>query len=339
MPRGDSIIAFSGDLGAPRDSAPRHAQQPTPRQVISWLPPDATPGQRDSAIQRHIKPSPIHWSDQPDTLHLPGHGKGKSFRDAALPKYYKESFFSDDSLFHPELPGGRLGVAGDPIPYNIAGDNFITSLLLGCFVLAMFAFAKLRRLINWQVKNFFYAPRQRDAGLVETATEVWFQLFLILQTCLLGAVNYFFYNNSNVGDTFTIGHYEVIGIYTGVIAVYMALKAGAYWFCDRVFFDKVSSRRWMKAFAFIAGAEGVFFFPIVMLQSYFGLDPKNATTCVTVVVILFKLLSIYRSYLIFMYRKGVFLQIILYFCALEIMPLLALFGVLALMNGYLIINI
>ena len=43
----------------------------TPKEVLSWLPADATPAQQDSAIQRHIKISEIHWSEQPDTLHLP----------------------------------------------------------------------------------------------------------------------------------------------------------------------------------------------------------------------------------------------------------------------------
>ena len=90
--------------------------QPTPSQVIGWLPKDATPAQMDSAIQRHIKPSEIHWSERPDTLHLPGHSAGKSYRDVSLPQYYRESFFSTDSMFHPELVGGRLGVAGAPIP-------------------------------------------------------------------------------------------------------------------------------------------------------------------------------------------------------------------------------
>jgi hypothetical protein len=52
-----------------------------------------------------------------------GHPAGKSFRDVSLPQYYRESFFSKDSLFHPELRGGRMGVSGDPVPYSVSGDN------------------------------------------------------------------------------------------------------------------------------------------------------------------------------------------------------------------------
>ncbi len=73
-------------------------RQLTPAQVLSWLPKNATPAQQDSAIQAHFEPGEIHWSQCPDTLHLPGWPVGKSYRDVSLPQYYKESFFSKDSL-------------------------------------------------------------------------------------------------------------------------------------------------------------------------------------------------------------------------------------------------
>ena len=59
--------------------------QLTPAEVLRWLPEDATPAQQDSAIQAHIRPSEITWSQQPDTLHLPGHTRGHSWRDVNLP--------------------------------------------------------------------------------------------------------------------------------------------------------------------------------------------------------------------------------------------------------------
>ena len=124
-------------------------------------------------IRAHVKPCEItHWSGMPDTLHLPGHKAGKSFRDVSLPQYYRESFFSKDSLFHPELRGGRLGVAGDPVPYTVAGDNFITSLLLLCFVLACIAFSKSKHFVFRQAKAFFRVQREGTTVITETSSEV-----------------------------------------------------------------------------------------------------------------------------------------------------------------------
>lgn len=174
----------------------------------------------------------------PDTLHLPGHTKGKSLRDVSLPQYYKESFFSNDSLFHPELKGGRQGVAGDPVPYTVAGDNLITSLLIGCVLLSMLTFARSGRFIATQAKNFFFRSKLGPTTIIETSGEVRFQLFFVLQTCLFFAIGYFFYIRTFVSDTFIIEQYQIIGIFTAILAAYFLVKAIAYALTGWVFFDK-----------------------------------------------------------------------------------------------------
>jgi hypothetical protein len=340
MLQSDSIVSEGNVAESQQHSTGYQAKghQPTPREVISWLPKDATPEQQDSAIQKNIKPSPIHWSNRPDTLHLPGQPIGKSYRDVTLPQYYKESFFQKSKFFHPELEGGRLGVAGDPVPYTIAGDNLITSILLGCFILATLVFSRSRRFIEKQAKNFFYIPRSDNSTMTETSGEVRFQIFLILQTCLLASIVFFCYTRTFVGDTFTIDQYQIIGIYTGIFAGYFLVKTIAYAFVDWVFFDKKKNRQWIQSFLFLISAEGVALFPLVMLLAYFNLSMESAVIYSIIVVILSKLLSFYKSYIIFFRRSGDFLQIILYFCALEIIPLFSLWGLLVLTNSYLKIN-
>ena len=310
----------------------------TPKEVLSWLPANATPAQQDSAIQRHIKISEIHWSEQPDTLHMPGHPKGKSFRDASLPQYYRESFFSKDSLFHPELTGGRLGVAGDPVPYSIASDNLITGLLLGCFILALLALAKSREFIIRQAKNFFYVQRANTTEITETSGELWVQMFLIVQTCLLFSVIFFSWQRTDVTDTFIFDQYQVIGIYTGVIASYYIFKMILYWGVGSVFFESKKIEQWSKSFLFLIAGEGLLLFPLVMLLSYFDISIRSAVIYTLIVVIFVKILTFYKTYLIFFQKKGLILQNFLYLCALEIVPLLILWGALLLINSFLKVN-
>lgn len=317
----------------------KHSSQLTPKLVLSWLPKNATPAQQDSMIRAHIKPCEItHWSGMPDTLHLPGHKAGKSFRDVSLPQYYRESFFSKDSLFHPELRGGRLGVAGDPVPYTVAGDNFITSLLLLCFVLACIAFSKSKHFVFRQAKAFFRVQREGTTVITETSSEVRFQFFFVLQTCLLVALGYFFYSKASISDTFTIEQNWVICIYAGYVMSYCLIKALLYTIAGLVFFDKKKNEQWLKAYLFLLSCEGVLLFPVVMLLSYFDLSLQVAVIYTIIVLVLVKMLSFYKSYLIFFKRNGLFLQIILYFCALEVVPLSALWGGLVLISHYLKIN-
>ena len=333
----DTIAAQQAGDGA-QSLPPTAHRQPTPAQVLSWLPRNATPAQQDSAIQANFEPGEIHWSQCPDTLHLPGWPVGKSYRDVSLPQSYKESFFSKDSLFHPELTGGRLGVAGDPVPYMPANDNFVTGVLFGVFILALIALRRLGGFIKRQAKDFFYIPRNESSSHTETSGEIRFQLFLLLQTSLLLALIYFFSTFDVAADTFAVEQYQAIGIYGALFAGYFLVKFLAYAFTDWVFFDKRSNTRWLHALLFIISVQGMLLFPIVMLQVYFNLSIRAVGICTLAVITLFKLLSFYKTHIIFFRQKGTFLQNILYFCALEMVPLFALYGTLVFTNSYLKIN-
>lgn len=317
-----------------RASKPKH-----PYQVLQSLPAEATPAQQDSAIQAVFKVENTHLSTRPDTLHLPGHSIGRDIKDVNMPLYYRETFFSKDSLLHPEIDGGRVGEAGDPVPYTIRGDDTITSLLFGCFFLALIAFAKSRRFISLQAKRLLHEPSGLTTEITETTGEVRFQFFLVLQTCLLLSIISFIYVQQNVADTFILSsQYQLIWIFFGVFAAYFCLRMLAYWIVNNVFFGRKKSSRWLKLVLFITSAEGVLLFPLVMLLSYFDLSVHSAAVYVAVVTVLVKILLLYKCFVAFFKQKDVFVQIILYFCTLEIVPLLTLWGTMAMIVDYLKIN-
>ena len=318
---------------------PRQAKPQHPYQVLRRLPKDATPAQQDSAIQATFQPKEINYSSRPDTLHLPGHDAGKSVKDVSLPKYYRENFFSADSLFHPELNGGRYGVAGDPMPYSLRSDNVISILFLLCFIVGMIAFAKSRRFIVRQAKRFFYVPRSETSTVTETSTEVRFQFFLVLQTVLLLSLLQYFYTQRYIGNTFILSsEYQLIAIYFGMWTGYFVLKGLLYTFVNTVFFGARQNLQWLKALLFITAMEGVVMLPLGLLQVYFNMSIESVLTYFVIVLIFVKILTFYKCYITFFRRTGVFLQIILYFCALEIIPLAAMWGALVMMGNYLKIN-
>lgn len=305
----------------------------TPKTVLSWLPKGVTPAQQDSMVQKYVKPSEIHWSECPDTLHLPGHTPGKNLAHVDMPVYYKESFFSDNSLFHPELSGERMGVAGNPIPYSIANDHLFSSLLLGCLVLTLTAYAHSRHFIFRQVKDFFYNARIGLTEVTETARELRAQFSLAVQTCLLLAMAYFSYSREYITDSFMIENYQVIALYLFVFLSYFVLKTGVYTFINWIFFDGKKNIQWMRFFLFLIVVEGVSLLPLVFLQTYFHLSVKSSAIYAILIVILIKILSFYKIYAIFFRKKVGVLQFFLYFCALEITPFWSLWGVLNMLSS------
>ena len=303
------------------DSVVQHHIVLTPGMVISWLPRNATPAQQDSAVQSRFKASEIRWSTRPDTLHLPGHDKGRNMLDVQLPQYYREGFFSKDSLFHPELPGGRCGVAGEPISYRIHNDDIITSLLLVLFIMAVIAFSNTRQFVVRQTKNFFNIHREGLTEITETAVEIRFQAFLAFLNCLLVALLFYFYTLYVIGDTFVLAsQYTLIAIFLAISSVYFLFKVMLYTLVNGVFFDGKNNRQWIKSYLYIYSVEGALLFPIVILWAYFDLSIQSAAIYVVIVLIIVKILLLFKCFLIFFKQSVVKLQIILYFCTLEIIP-------------------
>ncbi len=334
----DSIVTQSS-VDVQGDSVVSQHVHITPAMVLSWLPRSATPAQQDSAIQAHFKPAEIHWSNRPDTLHLPGHDKGHNLLDIQLPQYYREGFFSKDPLFHPELPGGRYGISGDPVPYNIHGDSIITSLLLVSFIMAVISFSNARNFIVRQAKSLFYLPHEGTTEVTETANELRFQTFLVFLTCLMLSLLAYFYTVNYIADTFILqSQYQLIAIYLAMIIAFLLLKGILYSCVNLTFFDGKRNGQWIKTLLFITSLEGVVIFPAVILQAYFNMSMQNIIIYFGISLFFIKLLTFYKAYIIFFRRNVVKFQIILYFCTLEIIPLLAFCGVLVFTANSLKIN-
>jgi len=274
-----------------------------------------------------------------DTLHLPLPTKGHSLLDVQLPQYYRESFFTKDTLFHPELPGGRFGVAGDPIPYNIHNDSVITSILLGFFILMVIAYANTHEFVVRQLKKFFYVPNEGVQDMAETGTELRVQLFMVLLNCVLLSLLYYFYVIHFVSDSFILkSQYLLIAIYMVMMVCYFIAKWLIYKIVNTIFFGSKINRHWLKTYLFISSMEGVVFLPAVLLQTYFDMTEKNVVIYFIIVLIFVKLLTFFKCYVAFFRRNVVKLQIILYFCALEMVPLVAFWGALDYVTDSLKIN-
>ena len=311
------------------DLVPRTPAKPqTPYQVLRLLPKDATPAQQDSAIQAWFAPGEIHYSDRPDTLHLPGEGIPRDLKDVQLPTYYRENFFSNDSLYHPELDGGRYGVAGDPVPDTLSNDSLISGLLILSFLVMTFAFSRISGFIGRQIKDFFYVQKG-EHSVVETGDEVKIQIIFSVITCLTCSLLYYLYMLTAVNDTFIFSEHLLLGVIFLMIVAYFLLKFLLYTIVNNVMFDGSRNKKFLTSLIFLISMEGVLLFPVLLLCVYFLFPIQNAAIYTLLVVFFFKILTFYKTHVIFFSQKALYVQIFLYFCALEMVPLLSLWGGLA----------
>ena len=254
-------------------------------------------------------------------------------------KFAEEGYFKGNKYFKLGRGNSHLdGVSGILAPYAVSNDNTVAALLLGCFVMAMVAFSLSRNFLERQIKGFFRISRSKES-LAETDSEVRFLSILLAQTSLLGSILYYFFaRNNGSGRLESESQIAAIGCFFGIFVAYFLFKYLVYGFVNWVFFDRKNNVQWKRSQLFLSSLEGVLLFPVVLLLVYFSLSLNAALIYTLIVMLIIKMLAFYKGYTIFFKRIGASLQIILYFCALELMPLMVLWGVLFITDNYLIIN-
>ena len=339
MAQQDSIVFnLPANFNSIETLVKKPARPQTPYQVLRLLPKDATPAQQDSAIQAWFEPGEIHYSERPDTLHLPGQEIPRDLKTVNIPQYYRENYFSNNPLYHEEIGSITADVAGDPVPYVIHNDSIITSLLILCFLFITFVMSRISGFLLHQAKYFFYISKGEHT-LIETGNEIRFQLFFMPVTCLLLSLAFYFYAIRFISDTFILNsEYLILAIFTAMFAGYFGLKALLYTIVNNVFFDNKKNLQFLSAFLFILSMEGVLLFPLVLLMTYFQFSVQNSIYYFLFTLCFTKILTFYKSNIIFFNQKELFLQNILYFCALEMIPLSVLWTALLVITNSLKVN-
>ncbi len=216
---------------------------------------------------------------------------------------------------------------GDPIPYTVRGDDTITLILLVFFVMAVIAYSNIRGFFTRQAKSFFYMQHDAPTSTTETLSEVRFQGFIVFLTSLLFSTLYYFYSLHYNGDAYILSsQYYLILIFLAVFLVYFFIKMVLYAVVNRVFFDSKRNEQWIKALLFVVALECLMSIPAIIMGPYFDMSIEKVEIYFSIVLFLVKMLTFYKCYIIFFRQNVVRLQIFLYLCTLEIVPLFLFAG-------------
>ena len=252
--------------------------------------------------------------------------------------FYEESFFSRDTLYRPELPARSSGVAGDVPSAWLHGDDVTTTVLIACFMLAVVMFSRVRGFMSRQLRSFRYVL-STTSGIIDTPSENRAQLVLVVLTCVFLGVLYYFHVVTSVGDTFVLDTpHGVIAIFVGIVMAYVVLKVLLYMLVGSIFFDRKRNVQWLHAYVFLLLLLCLFIMPAVFVMEFGVFPAYYVEIYFAFVLFLVKMMTIYRCDAIFFRQSVVRLQIILYLCALELIPLLALWAILSMVAQSLIIN-
>lgn len=331
-------LEISHAVNRTADSIPpkRHTSL-TPYQVLRSLPSGATPAQQDSAIRANFTPVVVAPSSRPDTLYIPGL-KAEPFGVNVDAKAYQKGFFNNRPHFHPELRIVQPGIAGDPIPYQLHRDDYVTGALLLSFFLVVWTISCSRHILAQQIKDFFQTRERGNLFTLGTDSELRGQLFLIFQTCVVLGVLFFDYTQEYLPDVFhEVSPYKLLGINIGICLAFYTVKVLTYLFVNWIFFDKRRNEQWLESYFLIILGIGVTLFPIALLTVYFNLSPAMLQITFTTILIVAKILLFYKCKTIFFSHFYGYLQLIVYFCTLEMIPAFVLWRTLVRINQSLVV--
>lgn len=231
------------------------------------------------------------------------------------------------------------GTEGLPIPYSPRADDGIAAVLLTCFLIASYVLARSKKFLLQQLKDFMLHRERSSIFADSTAVDVRYLLLLVLQSCILAGLYIFNYFNDIQPDSMRLlSPHLWLGIYMGMALLYLAAKWLLYSFLGWTFFDKNITNLWLGSYATLIYYGGFVLFPCVLLVTYFDVNVFFLITLGICLLIFAKILMFYKWLKLFFNNiHGLFL-LILYFCALEIMPCFMLYQGVMQVNDLLIIK-
>ena len=231
------------------------------------------------------------------------------------------------------------GFEGTPISYSPRTDDAIALTLLACFFLSSIALARGKKFLSQQVKDFVLHRERTSIFDSSTAADVRYLLVLVLQTCVLSGITFFIYFHDTCPALMDhVSSLLLLGIYVGFCLAYFLLKWLIYMFLGWTFFDKNKTNIWLESYSALIYYVGFALFPFVLFLVYFDLSLTNLVIIGSIILIFTKILMFYKWIKLFFHQfSGLFL-LILYFCALEIVPCLLLYQGMIQMNNILLIK-
>ena len=242
-----------------------------------------------------------------------------------------------DTTYEAYIPQHTPGVPGIPNNQKLSGSDIVTSLVLVCFFVTMTFLSVSRSYISVQTKKFFGKITDRGSFTAETINEVKLNIYFVIQTCIFFSIITYILSSSVIDfSKLKIPSITIIPAATLVFLIYFAFKFILYIITDVVFNkDNKNGRHHTDDICYIITAQGMLLLPLLLLVATTGIDTYTLVIYVASVIVFAKLIAFYKAFGTFSGHYKKILQIILYFCALEMTPLMSLYGILAMTAKYL----
>ncbi len=235
-------------------------------------------------------------------------------------------YFAGDTLLHAEVPYRPYGYASTETPYRLRYDGWSGLMLFVCLLLVASLLLRLRGKCSEVLRSVFLPiPGKKDEPAVDDPLRYSTRLLAVCLLSLSAAMVTFAYTQHDVGFyLFFETPYIMFAAFLALWIVYFLVKRLAASFVNWVFFRSEKIFTWQRAYTFLYVVEALFFFVLALVAVYLPVLPNEVLILALFLILLFKIVLLFKTYKIFFPKLYGTLHLIVYFCTLELMPLLVL---------------
>ncbi len=211
------------------------------------------------------------------------------------------------------------GMKGEPLPYKIESDEAVVGALALCLVLILLALQRGSRSFVLFLKEAVTLRRRTNSFEEKVSVSTVSSVALCASTMLSsGICLYRYYAATMLSES--INHVLVLAAFTIAFAILIEGKFLLYNFVNWVFFNREKSDLWKQNYWGLIAASGVVLFPSVLYAVFLDSEIQISDYLLLMILVMFKILLFYKligNFFVHFYGVS---HLILYFCALEIIP-------------------
>ena len=213
-----------------------------------------------------------------------------------------------------------------PRPESILAEGWLVGVLLLLLCLLGGLLLRNRHYLAYRIREYFTTGRHfSDVPILPPTSDVPQTLFMMLSGCLGVSVLI----ESQLGPDFLLRHYFLTsGWLTAALCLGamagMLLKVSVYELVGWTFFRSRDNRSWMSSYTFLTAVFSVLAFLISILFLFAGMGISNVWICLLSLLVLYEILLFSKLLSTFHVRRYGNVLFFLYFCSVEIMPMVVL---------------
>jgi len=223
----------------------------------------------------------------------------------------------------------------------LRSDWMVNCILFLCLLVIPVVFVKIKaRLYRNLGLGIFSRERSSMSASGVTTPDVRYTFLLVFHSCLMLAfVVYCCFSLFRPSSLLDVSPVFFLGGGALCFSLFFFVKWIIYALVNLLFFQKERVSAWMAAFVDIFICLGLFLFPLVLLVVFSDVSPQVSVLIAGGMLCLAKIMLFWKCFSIFFEKKYDFFHLILYFCALEILPDLILWKGIVFANYNLTLNI